>query len=346
MTSPAEDPTRSVPSGPDPTAFADELLRRCRFPTTRGALSCAVSGGADSLALLVLAVRAGFDVTAIHVDHGLRPGSELEAGFVAGVAERLGARFEARTVGVDAGVSPVPPEDAPGNLEARAREARYAVLPVDVATGHTADDVAETVLLNLIRGSGLDGLAPLVTPGTLCRPLVAIRRAETVELCHQFGLVPLDDPMNADPRFRRVRVRRDVLPLLNDVAERDVVPLLLRLADAVVDDVAVLSRLAGVLDPESAVELAEAPVAVSRRAVRGWLLKNGVGDGHPPSMGTIDRVLAVARGGAARADLVDGWRVSRTRQRLRLDRIDAGKLANRVDRVRRAEPAPTSPEHD
>lgn len=309
-------PDGSVPQGPEipKSPFIGSLLQRCRFPTGRRELSCAVSGGADSLALLVLAISAGLEVTAIHVDHGLREGSAGEADLVAEVARRFGARFETRTLTLVGG--PRGP-----NIEARARNARYAVLPPDVATGHTADDVAETVLLNLIRGSGLDGLAPLVGPGRLCRPLVALRRFETVGLCEEFGLVPFDDPMNHDDRFRRVRIRREVIPLLNDIAARDVVGLLLRMADTLVDDIATLDAKAEELDPTSAIELRAAPSGVARRAVRGWLTGR-VGDGHPPSLAVVERVLGVARGEMARADLVDGWRVARTGQRLRLERID------------------------
>jgi tRNA(Ile)-lysidine synthase len=307
---PASDSLRSV-------ALVATLLSRCRFPAERTELSCAVSGGADSLALLILAIAAGFDVTAVHVDHGLREGSHHEAKLVESAALRFGARFVARTV---SGVGDV---DGP-NLEARAREARYALLPPDVATGHTADDVAETVLLNLIRGSGLDGLAPLLGSGRLCRPLVHLRRTETLALCASLGLEPIDDPMNHDPRYRRVRVRDEVLPLLNDVAERDVVPLLVRLGETVIDDIAALDGIAAALDVTSAVALAQTPLAVARRAVRQWLVRSEVGDGHPPSLAVIDRVLAVARGDMARADLVDGWRVARYRQRLRVERISPG----------------------
>ena len=294
--------------------YAAELLTRCRFPAERGELNCAVSGGADSLALLVLAVRAGFSVTAFHVDHGLRPGSASEAGLVASVASRCGAKFVALSVDLS-GYS------GDGNLEARAREARYGVLPEKVATGHTSDDGAETVLLNLMWGSGLDGLAPLVGASVRIRPLVRLRRAETTRLCQTLGLQPLQDPMNTDPRFRRVRVRQEVLPLLNDIAGRDVVPLLLRLADTVDDDVAVLDELASAIDPTSAIELRTASRALARRAVRGWLVASGVGDGHPPPLAVIDRVLAVALGETPRADLIEGWRVARRFQRLRIERI-------------------------
>ena len=131
---------------------------RCDFPVAGTAVTCAVSGGADSLALLVLAVEAGCAVTAVHVDHGLRAGSAAEADIVAAAAARFGAVFRAERVDVPAGP----------NLEARARAARYAVLPPDVCTGHTADDQAETVLLNLLRGAGAPGVAAL-RPGRRIR---------------------------------------------------------------------------------------------------------------------------------------------------------------------------------
>ncbi len=127
----------------------------------------AVSGGADSLALLVLARAAGCAVTAVHVDHGLREGTAREADVVRDAAARFGAAFRL-----------VQLELAPGpNLEARAREARYAALPPEVLTGHTVDDRAETMLLNLLRGAGPDGLAARLEHGAR-RPLLALRRAE------------------------------------------------------------------------------------------------------------------------------------------------------------------------
>ena len=135
-------------------SLVTELLARCDFPSAGSDVTCAVSGGADSLALLVLAVRAGCRVTAVHVDHGLRAGSAAEAEVVRRAAAEHGAAFRAQRVTV-----------APGpNVEARARAARYGALPADVLTGHTADDQAETVLLNLLRGAGLDGLAGMA-PG-------------------------------------------------------------------------------------------------------------------------------------------------------------------------------------
>ena len=213
----------------DRPALVDELLTRCELPELperrrQPAVTCAVSGGADSLALLVLVRAAGFEATAVHVDHGLRAGSAAEADVVAAAAARFGAGFRAERVVIEPGP----------NLEARARAARYAVLPAGVLTGHTADDQAETVLLNLLRGSGLDGLAGMraVPAGTgPRRPLLAIRRAETVALCTAFGLQPVADPSNADPAHRRNRIRHELLPLAAAIAERDVAALLARQAD-------------------------------------------------------------------------------------------------------------------
>jgi tRNA(Ile)-lysidine synthase len=272
-------------------------------------VTCAVSGGADSLALLVLAVEAGCQATAIHVDHGLRPGSDDEAELVRAAADRLGATFR----GVRVAVVPGP------NLEARARAARYAALPFDALTGHTADDQAETVLLNVLRGAGIDGLAGM---DPRRRPVRRLRRRETRALCDTLGLKPVEDPTNRDSAYRRNRVRHELLPLLGDIAERDVAPILARQADLARDDVALLDELAAALDPCDARALAAAPAPLARRAVRNWLRTGGPGgdEQHPPDAATVDRVLAVARGEAVACELPGRWRVARSRGRLRLDR--------------------------
>jgi len=250
---------------------------------------------------VALAVAAGLHVTAVHVDHGLRQGSADEAAVVAATAAALGAEFRAERVTVG---------DGP-NLEARAREARYAVLPADVLTGHTADDQAETVLLNLLRGASLAGLSAM-RPGPN-RPLLALRRAETVELCAAVGLTVVHDPSNQDPRHLRNRVRHEVLPLLSDLAGRDPVPLLCRQADLARDDHDLLDELAAAIDPTDARALADAPLPLARRAVRRWL-----NDGYPPDAAAVERVLAVARGEVEATEVTSGRRVSRHQQRMRL----------------------------
>lgn len=253
------------------------------------------------MALLALAATAGCVVTAVHVDHGLRPGSADESALVEKAAERFGAAFVAHTVQV-----------APGpNLEARARIARYSVLGPEALTGHTMDDQAETVLLNLMRGGSMSGLAGM-RPDR--RPLLALRRAETHELCRTLGLDVVDDPTNASPAHRRNRVRAELLPLFDDIGQRDVVAVLARQAELWRDDTDLLDSLAAVIDPTDAHALASSPVALARRAVRRWLTGE-----HPPDSATVERVLAVARGEAAACETNDGRRISRHRQHLSLE---------------------------
>ena len=284
-----------------PGPGADELLGRCTFPEAGTPVVCGVSGGADSLALLFLACRAGLSVTAVHVDHGLRPESAREAETVAGAAARFGAVFIAVRTPVEDG----------GNLEARARQARRTALGPDAATGHTMDDQAETVLLNLLRGAGLDGLAAMA-PGPR-HPILGLRRSETRALCEALGLAPVCDPSNDDPRFRRNRVRHELLPLCSVMAGRDVVPVLARQAGLLRDEGALLDALAAGIDPGDSAALAAAPGPLARRATRRWLRADGP---HPPDLAAVERVLGVARGEATATDVAPGKRVRRSKGRL------------------------------
>lgn len=292
---------------------AAELLARCTFPPAGASLVCGVSGGADSLALLVLAVAAGCEVTAVHVDHGLRPDSAAEADLVDATARRYGAAFRAETVRV-----------APGpNLEARARAARRAVLGPDAALGHTADDRAETMLVNLLRGAGVDGLAGIRRGPR--HPILALRRTETQALCAHERLQPFDDPTNEEPAFLRNRIRHEVLPLLEEIAGRDLVPILDRQADLAADVSDWLLDEAAAIDVTDARALRSAPVAVARVAVREWLRASHP-ERHPPDAATVQRVLAVARGDAVATEVGRGLSVRRSRGRLELrsgDRPDA-----------------------
>jgi hypoxanthine phosphoribosyltransferase len=298
-----------VEEGPTlPSILVPDLLSRSTFPPAGAPLACAVSGGADSLALLVLAAAAGCDVTAIHVDHGLRAGSADEDRVVLKAAERFGTRFESHRVSV-----------APGsNLEARARAARFAVLPADAATGHTMDDQAETILVNLLRGAGADGLAGM-EPGAR-HPILGLRRSETHALCAAMGLAPVCDESNDDPAFVRNRIRHELLPLCAQVAGRDPVPLLARQAGVLRDEVALLNSLATLLlpDPADARAVARADRPLARRALRRWLREAGDGE-HPPSLAEVDRTLAVAAGATIGTELAGGRRVRRTGGRLRVE---------------------------
>jgi tRNA(Ile)-lysidine synthase len=278
-----------------------ELLTKCTFAPSNSTIHCAVSGGADSVALLVLASARSADVTAWHVDHGLRDGSAREAQFVRDIATALGAKFESRTVVVEAG----------SNLEARARKARFAVLPTDITTGHTADDQAETVLVNLLRGAGMRGLSGMQSGPS--HPILQLRRSDTVALCEALGILVFHDPSNDDDRFQRNRIRHEVLPLLQSISQRDVVSVIARQAELVRDDDALLDELASALDPTDAKAIAAAPQALARRALRMWLAHP-----YPPDLATVERVLCVARGETPGCDIGGGRQVKRSQQRLKI----------------------------
>ena len=287
-------------------ALIDDLGKRCTFPPPGTHVDVGVSGGADSSALLALASAAGCVVTAIHVDHGLRDGSSLEADVVERTARQFGAAFTSVRVTV---------EDGP-NLEARARAARYEVLGEAALVGHTLDDRAETILLHLLRGTGATGFAALAPPDPR-RPLLLLRRVETEALCADLGITVVNDPSNTDARFRRNRVRHELLPLLDDIAGRDTAALLTRTADLIAADDALLNELAADLDPTDAAALAAAPTPLVARRLRAWLAP--IHDGYAPSAAEIDRVLGVISGEATATELDGGSRVARSQQRLRIE---------------------------
>ncbi len=180
----------------------------------------AVSGGPDSTVLLGLsagvAEACGLRFAVGHVDHSLRPESAEEAGAVASLARRYGLPFFSARVQVG---------HAPG-IEARARAVRYEALErlrrdarADwVVTAHTLDDQAETVLLRLGRGAALRGLGAIrARAGRVLRPMLGVRREQVRQWLAEAGLPAFTDPMNADPRFARVRVRQELLPAVEKV---------------------------------------------------------------------------------------------------------------------------------
>jgi tRNA(Ile)-lysidine synthase len=181
----------------------------------------AVSGGPDSMALLHalarLAPELGCRLTAHGVDHGLRPEAGAELGLAEDFANRLGVPFSRSSVALEPG----------GDLQARARRARLVALreaaaragASRIATGHHADDRAETVLLRLLRGSGPRGLACLPPrAGEFIRPLLLARRADIDAHLRRHGVPFSLDPSNRDPRFLRARVRYELLPLLFELS--------------------------------------------------------------------------------------------------------------------------------
>ena len=255
-----------------------------------------LSGGADSLALTAVAAPLR-PTTALIVDHGLQPDS-------AAVAER--ARAQAIALGcVGAQVLQVDVGTA-GGPEAAARTARYAALQTardgaPVLLAHTLDDQAETVLLGLGRGSGARSLAGMrAKDGPWCRPLLGVRRATTVAVCAELGLTPWHDPHNTDPRFTRVRLRTEVLPLLEQVLGGGVAEALARTAAALREDTEALDAAAaeiGIADGALPIaDLRGLPAAVRRRVIRSWLLAGGACDLTDAQIRAVDVLVTAWRG--------------------------------------------------
>jgi tRNA(Ile)-lysidine synthase len=313
VSAPRSHPT---PTGPPPGATAD-------FAGLVAPVVVACSGGADSVALLVLAAEAGLAPVAVHVDHALRAASAADVDVVRRAAEHLGVPW--RSVRVAVGPGP--------NLEARARDARYGALQVAreelgataILVAHTADDQAETVLLNVLRGSaaaGLAGMAP--RRGTIVRPLLQLRRSDVRAVVAARGLAIVEDPTNADVRWRRAWIRHEVLPMLGEGSGRDLVPVLARQADLLRAESDLLDELGDDLltdagrDAPSTRVLRAAAVPIVRRALRRWL------GSPPPSAGDVERVLAVVRGECVGAQLTGGRCVRRSHGRLHRDDDSVG----------------------
>jgi tRNA(Ile)-lysidine synthase len=220
------DPTPRSPSSDSVERFRGDMARLTGTPQRFGV---AVSGGPDSLALLLLAAAAfPGRIAAATVDHGLRSESADEARFVGAVCHALGVSHAVLTAQVDT---------KRASLQRSAREARYAALGIWLdeqaicllATAHHLDDQAETLTMRLLRGTGVAGLsgvraiAPLPVPGAsakVVRPLLGWRRSELAAIVAEAGIAAIDDPSNRDPRHDRVRVRRHLAqtPWLDPVA--------------------------------------------------------------------------------------------------------------------------------
>lgn len=335
--------------------FSRALLaewRRRGWPAAGERVVVAVSGGADSAALLVAldglakSGRLGVELIVAHLDHGLRgPAGREDALWVAELARSLG--LEARTARVAVARRA---RSARDNLEQAARRARYEFLGATareagaraVLTAHTLDDQAETILLRLLRGSGAEGLAgmraerPLDGRGDvlLLRPLLAwARRSDTEGFCRASGVEFRQDEMNEDESFARVRVRRRLMPLLETFNPR-AAEALARAAQLLGEDSSALeAEAARLLDragepggertaegraagagPLRAEVLAGAEPAVRRRALRMWVAR-GRGDLRRVEMAhivAVEKLLEGERGGRV-AELPGGSYVERRR---------------------------------
>lgn len=289
----------------------------------------ACSGGADSLALAyavakeapVLALAA----VGVTIDHQLQTGSQLQAQKVLTQLVNMGLKGS-QILTVD-----VTPLDG---LEASARRARYEALDkasaaaghAKVFLGHTRDDQAESVLLGLARGSGTRSLSAMAGEnGIYIRPLLGITREETLLACQEAGLEPWSDPHNADLRFRRVRVRKEILPVMEKTLGPGISAALARSASLLRDDADALDGWAArefdAIDWRSmeCQKLADLPKAVRTRVIRLALYAAGA----PTGSISADHVVAVealvsAWHGQASLDLPGGVKVARLSGRLSL----------------------------
>jgi tRNA(Ile)-lysidine synthase len=258
-----------------------------------------LSGGADSVCLLHLAQSRGADVSALHVNYGMRPSADEDEAFCRSlfadlIVERV--RLPAR-----------------GNMQALAREARYELAERhavgDYATGHTLSDQAETVLMRLCSSPGRKGLLGMEPRrGRLIRPLLGMTREETRAYCREHGLEWREDPTNADTSFTRARVRHELLPLLERIspgAERTIA----ETARLLRDEAEALDAL--LPETDSLEQIAALPPALSRLALRRLA-------GAPIR---TDEILSMAgRGGTVTLDVGQGLRAVIEYGRVRFDR--------------------------
>lgn len=280
---------------------------------------CAISGGADSVALLfalyLLAPQMGFTLSAAHFNHGLRGAeSDEDAAFVAALCDRLDIPLHMGQGSVVAGKK---------GLEAAARDARYAFLeslPGKIATAHTADDNAETVLMHLIRGTGLKGLGG-ISPvrGNVIRPMLTVTRHEVIAFLQEYNLAWREDSSNAGDDFLRNRLRHRVMPLLkeeNPGIAQNLSDMALRLRE----DEAVLSAQAALDDPDIS-RLRELPYALRSRWITAFLKNNGVKEPEKNHIDLVDRLIVSDRP-SARGCLPGGITVSRCYDRLEIAATD------------------------
>jgi tRNA(Ile)-lysidine synthase len=275
-----------------------------------GPVVVAVSGGADSTALLLLLAdlrdELGIVLHVAHFDHRTRPKqSALDAHFVAKLANRIGAPIR------------VGRADKPTKTEDAARIARYEFLrraaseigAAAIATGHTRDDQAETVLLHLTRGSGLAGLAGMrpLREG-IARPLLSIGRTDTVAICRAARIRPRIDPTNRSLKFARNRVRLEVLPKLAKINPR-ASEAIARFAEAaaelqIEDDLDIASALARARDKEAIVIAALDPAIRSRALALAWreATDRALGTRHRKSLDD----LVATESGSSSLDLPGG----------------------------------------
>lgn len=247
---------------------------------------CAVSGGADSVALLfamyLLRQQLGIQVEAAHFNHHLRGDeSDRDEAFVRSFCQDYDIQLHVGGEMVVTGKK---------GLEAAARDARYAFLkslPGKIATAHTADDNAETVLMHLIRGTGLQGLGGIrPVQGRLIRPMLRITRQEVLAFLEQWNLPHVEDSSNESDAFLRNRIRHHVMPLLYQENPR-LAENLSRMAMGLGEDAAYLASLAERETLPDVEQLQSLPPSLRSRMLAQFLRRSGVAE---PEQTHIDLV--------------------------------------------------------
>jgi tRNA(Ile)-lysidine synthase len=287
-----------MPSAPPDAAvrrFRNDLISLVGEP--KGCVGLAVSGGPDSLALLILVQASGFDCAAATVDHGLRPESASEAEFVSSLCKRLSVPHQTLNIGEHDG----------GNISEWARNARYAALAewvkatqcTHLLTAHHADDQLETMIMRLNRSSGVAGLAGIrARRGMVARPLLNWRKSELESLVQACGLDPIDDPSNRDNRFDRARLRQNLAnaPWLDPVAAAHSAQALAEAEDALDwASRAYANRRIGERNGVISFDPKDMPKELIRRIVRLCLGK--VQEGLEPRGEALERLLSALERG-------------------------------------------------
>jgi len=273
----------------------DYILRHAIF-AAGDAVVVAVSGGADSLCLLYalhdVSPTLGLRLHVAHLDHALRPGSTDDAAYVAAQARLLGLLYAVERVDV-AGLA----RRERLSIETAARAARYEFLRAVAArtgagvivTGHTRDDQAETVLISLARGSGLNGLTGMAPRrADIARPLLEISHAEALAYCAARGLTPREDESNQSPLYRRNRMRHDVLPALDKIYPNAGANIA-RAARLLAGDLALVERLA-----RHALDAATVDIDATRATLSGSVKSPGTAGCQPANQRGRESVMAQA----------------------------------------------------
>lgn len=328
----AEDPVSSLE--------AAELLNPLRLFRH---VALAVSGGGDSMALMWLAAgwaketRQPPRLSVLAVDHGLRQGSAEEADWVAG---------QARELGLDAAVLAWQGAKPATGVQARAREARYELLIgwcVDhgagaLVTAHSLDDQAETFMMRLARGSGVDGLAGMRASRedrvAILRPLLAVGRARLRRTLVEAGVRWLEDPSNSDPRFERVRWRKALALVEREGLAPAMIALsarrlerarqALELATLRLERAAVTHEARQATFPLAAVQ--GEPEELVVRLLRRLIMRYGAGD-EAPELSALERLSAWIAAGVGGGRTLAGCRITRRKDKVRISRQPPRRLA-------------------